>query len=286
MRIVGVGRMTIKAKILILVAAFVVMASAITGLSLVTMSAYNRTIDTYRHDSELAFHAERLNRDMTALAVEMRGIYMARDDTHALLAADHVDDSATRLQGQLDLVAGMLKPGEPPQFAVIRENVGKLAGGGHFIAGYVREHGREAANTIGNTDAHREFREHLQDQVDYLVADLSSRLVQSQSALTRFEATRQIQFLLIAGSGILIVLGGSLWVAVVSIGRPLTAVRNAIVSVSEGAYDTPIPAHAEDDAIGRVWTALDILKSRAAEADRLTREKLAGEHRLRELILD
>lgn len=278
--------MTIKAKILALVAAFAVMASAITGLSLATMSAYNRTIDTYRHDSELAFHAERLNRDMTALAVEMRGIYMARDDNHALLAADQVDDSARRLQGQLDLVARMLQPGELPQFAAIRQKVTGLAAGGHFIAKYVREHGREAANTIGNTDAHREFREHLQDQVDFLVADLSSRLIQSQSALTRFEATRQTQFLLIAGSGILMVLGASLWIAVFSIGRPLTAVRNAIVSVSQGAYDTPIPPHSDDDAIGRVWTALDILKDRAAEAERLTHEKLAEEHRLRELILD
>lgn len=278
--------MTIKAKILALVAAFAVMASAITGLSLTTMSDYNRTIDAYRHDSELAFHAERLNRDMTALAVEMRGIYMARDDNHALLAADQVDDSATRLQGQLDLLARMLKPGELPQFAAIRQKVANLAGGGHFIARYVREHGRDAANTIGNTDAHREFREQLQTQVDSLVSDLSLRLIQSQSALTRFEATRQTQFLLIAGSAILIVLGASLWIAVFAIGRPLAAMRDAIVSVSQGAYDTQIPPHSEEDAIGRVWTALGILKDRAAEADRLTREKLAEEHRLRELILD
>jgi methyl-accepting chemotaxis protein len=278
--------MTIKAKILVLVAAFAVMASAITGLSLATMSAYNRTIDAYRHDSELAFHAERLNRDMTELAVEMRGIYMARDENHALLAADQVDDSASRLQGQLDLISRMLKPGELPQFIAVRKKVAGLAGGGHFIAAYVRQHGRDAANTIGNTDAHREFREHLQSEVDFLVADLSSRLVQSQAALTRFEATRQLQFLLIAGSGILIMLCASLWVAVVSISRPLTAVRNAIVSVSQGAYDTPIPPHSDDDAIGRVWTALDILKDRAAEAERLTREKLAQEQQLRELMLD
>lgn len=278
--------MTIKAKILVLVAAFAVMASAITGLSLATMSDYNRTIDAYRHDSELAFHTERLNRDMTALAVDMRSIYVARDDNHVRLAADSVDESASRLQTQLDLVGSMLAPGELPQFAPIRNKVKMMVGAGHFIAKYVRDHGREAAESIGNTDEHREFREHLQEEVELLVADIASRQIQSQAALTRFEATRQTQFLLIAGSGILVLLGGSLWVAVFSIGRPLTAVRNAIVSVSEGAYDTPIPPHSQDDAIGRVWTALGILKDRAAEADRLTREKLAEEHRLRELILD
>lgn len=278
--------MTIKAKILVLVVAFAVMASAITGLSLATMSDYNRTIDTYRHDSELAFHTERLNRDVTELAVEIRNVYIARDDNHARLAADAVDQSASRLQTQLDLLASMLKPGELPQFAGIRKKIRIMADAGHIISSYVRAHGRDAAIALGNTDEHREFREHLQDEVDFLVADLSSRLIQSQSALTRFEATRQTQFLMIAGSAILLGLGGSLWIAVVSIGRPLMAVRNAIVSVSEGAYDTPIPEHSEKDAIGRVWTALGILKDRAAEADRLTREKLAEEHRLRELILD
>lgn len=278
--------MTIKAKILVLVVAFAVMASAITGLSLATMSAYNRTIDAYRHDSELAFHTERLNRDVTELAVEMRNVYIARDDNHARMAADSVDESASRLQTQLDLVASMIKSGELPQFAMVHDKIRIMVDAGHVIAKYVREHGRDAAARIGNTDEHREFRERTQDQVDFLVADLSSRLIQSQSALTRFEATRQTEFVTIAGSGILLVLAGSLWIAVVSIGRPLMAVRNAIVSVSEGAYDTPIPTHSENDAIGRVWTALGILKDRAAEADRLTREKLAEEHRLRELILD
>jgi len=278
--------MTIKAKILVLVAAFAVMASAITGLSLATMSDYNRTIDAYRHDSELVFHTERLNRDVTALAVEMRNIYVARDESHALLAADTVDESAVRLQTQLDLVASMLKPGELPQFAPIRKKIRIMVDAGHIVSNYVREHGRDAAFALGNTDEHREFREHLQEEVDSLVADLSSRLIQSQSALTRFETTRQMQFLLIAGSGILLLLGASLWIAVVSIGRPLGAVRDAIVSVSEGAYDTPIPEHSEKDAIGRVWTALGILRDRAAEADRLTRDKLAEEHRLRELLLD
>jgi len=278
--------MTIKAKMLILVAAFAVMASAITALSLTTMSAYNRMIDTYRHDSELAFHTERLNREVTALAVEIRNIYIARDEGHALLAADAVDESAASLQMQTDLVASMLKPGELPQFASVRSKGRIMVNAGHLLAKYVREHGRAAANALGNTDEHREFREHLQDEVEQLVADLSSRQVLSQAALTRFEATRQLQFLLIAGSGILLMLGASLWIAIVSIGRPLNAVRNAIVSVSQGAYDTPIPPHSDDDAIGRVWTALGILKDRAAEAERLTREKLAEEHRLRELMLD
>ncbi len=278
--------MTIKAKILFLVAAFAIMASAITALSLATMSAYNRTIDTYRHDSELVFHTEKLNRDVTELAVEIRNTYIARDDNHARLAADAVDESASRLRGQLDLVASMLKPGELPQFGDIRGKIGIMVDAGHMVATAVREHGRDAADAMGNTDEHREFRERLQQQVDFLVADLSSRLIQSQSALTRFEATRQTQFLVIAASGILAMLGGSLWIAVFSIGRPLMAVRDAIVRVSEGAYDTPIPEHAENDAIGRVWTALGVLKDRAAEADRLTREKLAEEQSLRELILD
>jgi HAMP domain-containing protein len=117
-----------------------------------------------------------------------------------------------------------------------------------------------------------------------MVSGLDAKLAASQAELKRFEEKREFQFLMTAASGILILLGGSLWIAIDAIASPLAQVRQSMVRISEGAYDTEIPAARGE--IGELWTALGILKDRAAEAERLSRERLEEEHKLRELVLD
>ncbi len=277
--------MTIKAKILCLVAAFALLASAITGLSLSTMRDYKRAIDEYRHASQNAFNGERLNRYLSATALEMRGIYMAQTEADGLVAAGRTDASADRLTVFVNQWHGQIRPGELPQYAGVEAKVLNLAGGAHFIARYTREHGRMAADTVGNIARHRLFREKMQADIDDMVREIEAQQALSAAELNHFAAQRQIQFLLIATAGILVLLGGSLWIAFGSIANPLNEVRRSMVSVSEGDYNTPIPAGRTGE-IGELWGALDILKARAIEAERLTKEKLAEEHKLRELVLD
>ncbi|WP_443750453.1 hypothetical protein [Asticcacaulis solisilvae] len=278
--------MTIKAKILVLVAAFAVMASAITGLSLLTIGDYNRLIDEYQSASADAFRGEQLNRYVLDIAVETRGLYLSGSDDIARQRADRVDASVDRMAAFLGHWRAIRTPGSLPELDLVDANMQKIITGVHTTARLARTQSLKAADGFGNHIQYSSDREVMQGRIDAMVARLTARAEAAQQRLDRLEQERQSQFLLMAGSGILIMLGGSLWIAVFAIGRPLMAVRNAIVSVADGAYDTPIPPHTEDDAIGRVWTALDILKDRAAEAERLTQEKLAEEHRLRELILD
>ena len=282
----GAFCMTIKAKILCLVAAFAIFATIITGLGLRTMADYNHAIDDYRHASDNAFNGERLNRYMTEAALEMRGIYMAQDDAEALLAADRADARADRLNAFVQDWTKQLRPGELPEFDALHDKVLGLAKGGHFIAQYTRQHGRAAAFTIGATPDHLRFREQMQMQIDAMVAHINQREIDSRAALRRFETQRQQQFLVMAFGGILLLVAGSLWIAITAIARPLNRLRDAIIRVSEGGYDTPIPADAGGREINALWAALDILKSRAVEAERLTQARLDEEHRLRELVLD
>ncbi len=278
--------MTIKAKILCLVAAFALLATVITGLSLRTMADYTRAIDDYRHASDNAFNAERLNRYMSEAALEMRGIYMAQSDAEALTAADRTDARSDRLNAFVQDWTKQLQPGELPEFDAVHDKILGLVKGGHFIAQYTRQHGRTAAIAIGATPGHLHFREQMQAQIDTMVTRINQRQAESRTALTRFESQRQQQFLLMASGGIVLLLAGSLWIAITAIARPLNRLRDAIIRVSEGGYDTPIPDDAGGREINALWAALDILKSRAVEAERLTQARLDEEHRLRELVLD
>ncbi len=278
--------MTIKAKILGLVGAFALLAAAITGLGLQTMRDYNRIIETYRHASDNAFRAERLNRYVTAAALEMRGIYMSRTPAQAVAAADKAEQSGAVLKAFVDDWKRQLTPGELPQFDAVYKNAGDLAGGGRFIAQYTRDHGADAAFAIGNTPQHIVFRERMQADIAAMVTRINADQSTSQAALTRFEQVRAGQFLAIAGVGIALLLTASLWVAIRAITEPLGEVRRSMVRISEGRYETPIPAGHKDGEIAELWGALDILKTHAIEAERLSREQLEAEHRTRELVLD
>ncbi len=278
--------MTIKAKILCLVGAFALLAAAITGLSLKTMDDYNRVIDDYRHTSQNVFNGERLNRQLTGAALDGRGVYMAHNEDEAVAAARQVDVRADALGELIADWDKTLKPGELPKYAAVRKNVRDFVHDGHVLATTTRDHGLRAANSYGNHAAFRATREQMQADIDSMVADIEARQVQSQRALEQFETQRQEQFLLIAASGILVLLAGSMWIAIGSIANPLSDIRRSMVKVSEGDFDTPIPTDRSTSEIGQLWNALDILKGRAAEAERLSQEKLAQEHRLRELVLD
>jgi len=278
--------MTIKAKIIGLVGAFAVLATAITGLGLQTMNDYKRIIETYRHDSENALRAERLNHYITAAALEMRGVYMSRTPAETLAAADKAERSGAQLKAFLDDWKSRLKPGELPRFEVAYKNAGLLAMGTRFIAGYARQHGADAAYAIGNTPEHVAFREHMQADITAMVTQINDKQTASRAALMQFEQVRASQFLAIACAGILLLLAASLWIAIRSIAEPLGEVRRSMVRISEGVYETPIPAHHKDGEIAELWGALDILKTHAIEAERLSREQLEAEHRTRELVLD
>ncbi|ESQ88239.1 hypothetical protein ABAC460_16400 [Asticcacaulis sp. AC460] len=275
--------MTIKAKILCLVAAFALLAVIITALSLKTMSDYNRIIADYRHNAENAFRGERLNRMVATIVIEIRGVYLANSREEELVQADRLDKRVGELDAFLNAwpVAG----GELPELTQVRDKSQFLVKGGYWVAKMTRERGRAVAQGMADKPEYRAEREALQVRIDTMVSGLDAKLATSQAELKRFEEKRQFQFLMTAASGILILLGGSLWIAIDSIAAPLARVRESMVRISEGAYDTEIP-DASRGEIGELWTALGILKDRAAEAEKLSRQRLEEEHRLRELVLD
>lgn len=289
-RVNPVCRMTIKAKILSLVVAFAMLAAAITGLGLKTMADYDQIIADYNHASENAFRGERLNRLVTALALEFRGIYMSKSEIEARAAADRVDKRADQLAAFLTGWRTQLKPGELPEFGGVDTKIQRLIMGGHKVADVTRSQSLKAADTFGNQPKYVVFREEMQASLNAMVERIEADQMQSRAALEQFKTERQNQFLMIAILGILMVLAGSVWIIVSSIAAPLNRVRQSIINISEGAYDTPIPTGEQTKAmgseIGELWRALGVLKAHAVEVDRLSQEKLKEEQSLRELVLD
>ncbi len=280
------GVMTIKAKIFGLVGAFAVLAMVITGLGLQTMHDYNRIIETYQRASDNVIRAERLNHYMVQAALDGHGVYSADSDAMARWSADRVDATADKLTTFVNDWNTQLRPGDLPDFPAVRAYVLSMASDGHTLARMTRDQGQAAAKAYGDHPGNRNSRETMQGRIDAMAARIATQQTDSRTALARFEAVRATQFLAVAGVGIALLLAASLWIAIRAIAEPLGEVRRSMVRISEGQYETPIPAGHKDGEIAELWGALDILKTHAIEAERLSREQLEAEHRTRELVLD
>ena len=278
--------MTIKTKILSLVAAFALLALAITGLSLKTMDDYNHSIDSYRQASDNAFRGERLNRYLTAAALAGRTLYMSKNAAEASKDAEQIDTIANKLTALVDDWDNHIKPGELPEFEAVHNQVLNFVADGHVLARITREKGLAAADDFGNHPQYRASRESMQSNIDAMVVRIENDQARSRAALQKFESERQTQFMIIAVTGILVLAAGSFWIAIDSITTPLSRVRQSMIKISEGAYDTPIPTEHASTEISELWGALAILKARAVEAEKLSEERLKDEQKLRELILD
>jgi methyl-accepting chemotaxis protein len=266
--------MTIKAKILSLVAAFAVMAAAITGLSLMTMAHYDRVIADYTRASNNAFRAEQLNLLLSKGVIEVRNVYIAKTPEQLETRISAMNARMTEVDALLKTWKAELAPGEIPQFASIENDARIVIGFSGKVADVARTKSPREAERLGATDGALAWREAFQDRLDAMVSGIKATLVERQARLEAYQVQRSRDFVVMAGSGILLVLLASLWVAIRSIANPLNRVTQSIMRLSEGAYDTAIPAAHGQDEISRLWGALTILKAHAIEAKKINDQKL------------
>jgi methyl-accepting chemotaxis protein len=261
--------MSIKTRILSLVAAFALMASAITVLGLVTISDYNKMITANGQAHENAYRGEKLNRLITAVVMDSRGVYMAKDVGEAGKFAEGMTKQLDGIESLLKVWNADLKPGELPRWEAVTAKANEFITFRREMARLATEVSPEAATVMGNNDANRENRKALQKEVDGMVVLILKNLETSEAGLTKFSASRSALFLGLAVTGIVILLAASLWVAITTVSRPLQQVTQTVGRISEGAYDTVIPDNRGRDEISTLWRAIGVLRDRAHEAVKL-----------------
>ncbi len=267
--------MSIKAKILSLVAAFALMASAITAMGLATMADYHRVIDSYTRASNNAFRAERLNMLIANSSIEMRNIYVSKTPDDLSKRFDRLTAFIDETQAMMAEWKSDLKPGEVPEFDHMNDGANSVDAYGRKVMSIARTDGVTAAQAFGMNAKSIAGREYFQAQLEKIVAHIQGQMTQRQADLNTYQTQRAIEFFAVAGSGIILLLLASLSIAIGSIANPLKRVSQSVIRISEGAYDTAIPAEkANGDEISRLWQAIGVLKDRAIELKRINESKL------------
>jgi methyl-accepting chemotaxis protein len=280
--------MKIRTKIFTLVAALSLVAVIIAAVGISTLQTYNQAVEDVRLSATRALHGERLNRLVTHVVMEARGIYASSDTKDARKFADGL------LTG-LKEIDTLLKEWEPivpdTQKALFDAVVKDAAAFKAFRSETVRlgtEVSPEAANAQGNTDANRANRKAFQVSIDALTKKGSEEIEAVNRQATELYSERLTLLVSIAFGGTILALLIGWLVGHRQIARPLKIVTEAIQKLASGDYNLP-QAKVGNDEVGDIWKATQVFAGAMQETEHLRHqqaetEKQSVERRRTEMV--
>ena len=229
--------MKIGGKIYSLVGMLGFAAVVIGVMGIYVTAQYAGRADALRTVSERVYLGEHMNRTVTAVVMEARGIYAAPTTEKAASFAKGLIKNLDEIDG----VIAAWKPLVPAeQQASFDSMVGKAAEFRAFRTETARlgtEVDPKAANEQGNNEANRANRKAFQADIDAVVEQDKAELQQITASLKSFQT---LMLMLIAGVTFVAVAGGAgfgLYIAVNQLSRPIRNVTSAMKKISDG--ETP-----------------------------------------------
>nr|WP_210341792.1 methyl-accepting chemotaxis protein [Rhizobium setariae] len=244
----------------------------IGATALFAVVGFDQKLADFRAASERAYLGERLNRYVTAVVMEARGIYGAS-------STEKAKKFATGLLENLDEMDKVLAQWQPlvpeaqsaaftalvsrsQEFRTFRSETAKLG----------TEVSPEAANEQGNNDANRANRKAFQQEIDAVVDTDVAALTAVEQSIDGFKAWI---FLLVAGMaavGILAGAGLGIYIARVHLSGPIGRITDTIRAVAGGNFDVDVPFAGRKDEIGEMASAVGVFKENGLAVQRMNQK--------------
>ncbi|SFV28183.1 methyl-accepting chemotaxis protein [Devosia crocina] len=252
--------MRIRSKVLSIVGIMGVVAALITGISLYVVDEYDHQIQRLDNSSKRALFGESMNRLVTAVVMEARGIYAAPGTEQAAQFASGI---MARLD-DIDRVIAEWRPLVEAENAATFEDMANKAVAFRTFRAETARLGRDVspadADAQGNTEDNRANRKAFQADIDAIVADDLEDYRAIQAQLVGFERTMQTLLLVTAGLGIAIGTAAAVYLGTAQLARPIGKLTAAMGDLAEGKFDTDVPGADRADEIGAMAQAVQVFK--------------------------
>jgi methyl-accepting chemotaxis protein len=284
--------MRIRTKIFALVGALGLVTLAVAGVGVATVRTYDAAVDAVKDASTRALFSERLNRLVTHVVMEARGIYAAKDVGAAAPFADGVVARLDEIDALLKAWAPLVPAEQQAMFDAVRRNAASFRTFRLETVRLGREVSPQAANAQGNNDDNRANRRAFQASIDALTQSSREAVEATDRASGALYRDSLVLLLGIAlgGVGASLLIGGLIGHR--QIARPMQAASAAIQRLAAGDYALAElrdgRATGRRDEVGDIWRSMSVCADAMAEADRLRAERseadrLAAEARRAEM---
>ena len=267
--------MKVSGKIYTLVAILGLAAVLIGAMGIFVTTQYGAKSRELGVASERVYLGERLNRLVTGVVMEARGIYGAA-------SSEKAEGFAKGLLKNLDLMDEVLASWKPlvpqEQMASFDAMTARAAEFRQFRSETVRlgrEVGPPAANEQGNNEGNRANRKAFQAEIDAVVDTDKAKLAELISSLDAFRA---LMLSLIAGFTVVAVVIGAglgIHIGVNHLSRPIRNVTAAMNKVADGDFATDIPYEGRADEIGEMAAAVEVFKQNGLAVQRMNAQESA-----------
>ncbi len=267
--------MKISGKVYSLVGILGLAAIVIAAMGIFVTVQYGAKSYELKTVSDRAYLGERLNRMVTAVVMEARGIY----------AAPNTEKAASFGKGlmknldEMDKVIAEWQPLVPAaQRATFDAMVSRAKEFRTFRSETVRlgtEVSPAAANEQGNNEANRANRKAFQAEIDAVVNADKTELQALSSSLASFQ---QLMLILISGVtfvAVAIGVGFGIHIGVNHLSRPIRNVTAAMKRVAEGDFSAEVPYNGRPDEIGEMAATVEVFKQNGLAVQRLNAQEAA-----------
>ena len=193
--------MQIRTKLFALLGALGLVTLAVAGVGVSTLRTVNGSVDEVKAASTRALYSERLNRLVTAVVMEARGIYGAKETKDARKFADGLLASLKDIDALLKRWVPVVPVEDRALFeAVVRDAANFKA----FRAETARlgtEVSPQAANEQGNNEANRTNRKAFQASIDALTKRSQEQVLAVEQSADALYHDRLWQLLVLALGG-------------------------------------------------------------------------------------
>lgn len=266
--------MKIKTRILLVVAVMSAVIAIIGGIAIVVTTQYSARMADLDRAAARAHYGEHLNRLVTAVVMDSRGIY----------ASDSVDEAApfgkgisTSLAAIDETLAAWQPLVGPAGVAAFDAMVARAAEFKQFRAELARLGGIDPAqaDAWGNNDENRANRKAFQAEIDAVVEADQARFSAIKADIASFEAIVLPTVMVLALVGVIGGLAFGLIVTSRYVSRPLTGVTGAMRQLADGDLEVAVPHAGQGDEVGQMAAAVEVFRENAIRVARMTEDEKA-----------
>lgn len=270
--------MRIGTKIFALIAALGAVAIGVAGVSYSSLQAYDQAVDDVRDASTRALYSERLNRLVTAVVMDARGIYAASDTAAAKPFGAGVMASLDKIDELLKAWAPVVPEQDRALFDAVTRDAATFRA---FRAETVRLASVDspaAANAQGNNDGNRANRKAFQTSIDALTEHGRADVAAIDESVDALYTERLVLLLVLAlgGTSLAMLVGG--FVVQRQIARPLSGVTAAIQRLAGGDHRLPDLKPSQDE-VGDIWRSMQVFAGAMREAAELREAQTEADKR-------
>lgn len=275
--------MKIRGKINLLVLVMAGAAFLIGATALYALHQYDQKLQSYEQTASRAYSGERLNRYVTAVVMEARGIYAAPSAKDSKSFADGLMGDLDEIDKVLAAWAPLVPDSQQAEFSKLQARSQEFRAFRTETARLGVTDGPDAASKQGNNEANRANRKAFQAEIDAVVQTDKAELAKAEAEIATFHSSvlSVVLCIMIAGIGAGVGLGA--YIGTVHLSRPIRKVTDAIKKVADGHFDIEVPFAGRPDEIGEMAAAVDVFKENGNAVRRMNAEEMAMRARSDEL---